>query len=131
MDPLSMMSTMVGMISLARELEEVLFSETFISRHTNFVKNDIPTLIAFLNDIKNSFLNCRDQPPAAAESSVRSCEYYLEHLKSEIHPWFGPHPDRRMKVHQRWRIHLGHDRIHNSYRSFKESVLLLKDVCRL
>jgi hypothetical protein len=132
MNPLGTASSLVGIISVAISIQDVLFDKSFIvNRHTNFIKNDLPTLIAFLNDVKNSFLNSREQLPAAAESSMRSCEYYLENLESVFQAAFGPQMDQRMKVHHRIRIHFGHDRIQDSYRSFRDSVLMLKDVCQL
>lgn len=133
MDGISFASSVVGVISLAISIQKDLFDQSLllIKRHPDFVKNDLPTLIAFLHDIKNSFLNSREAPPAAAEASMRSCKFYLEQLDRELHKLYGPDLGRKLTVSQRVRIQLRQRTLEDAYRSFRHSVLLLKDVCLL
>jgi hypothetical protein len=133
MDGLGFASSVVGVISVAISIQKALFNPSLllIKRHPDFVKNDLPTLIAFLHDIKNSFLNSREAPPAAAEASMLSCKFYSDQLNRELHKWYGPDLDRKLTVSRRVRIQLGQDTMENAYRSFRHSVLLLKDVCLL
>jgi hypothetical protein len=133
MAELGFASSVVGVISLAISIQQALLDQSLlvVKRHPDFVTNDIPTLIGFLHDINNSFLNSKEAPPAAAEASMRSCKFYLEHLDRELHKLYGSDLDRKLTVSQRVRIQLGQKTVENAYRSFRHSVLLLKDVCLL
>ncbi|KAF5875424.1 uncharacterized protein Bfra_003878oa [Botrytis fragariae] len=126
-------SSMIGIIDLAMKIQTALYDAALLNRmakrHPDFVINDLPVLIAFLQDIKNSFLNSKEPLPAAAEASMRSCESYMIQLKEELHKLYGPGLDGKLTVSRRLRISSRQKTLGNGYRSFRQSVLLLKDVC--
>jgi hypothetical protein len=131
MDTLSFTSSLIGVISLAISIQRALLYRISDERPLEFVANDLPTLIAFLEDAKNSFLNSREQPPTAAVSALSSCMHYMDQLHHKLHKVYGSNFDRKMNGQQWARIQLGHKGIEKSYRSFRDAVLLLKDICLL
>ncbi|CCD56990.1 hypothetical protein BofuT4_P142520.1 [Botrytis cinerea T4] len=85
MDALRLVSSIIAITDLAMKITTAFYNEitldTVAKGHPDFVINEFPTLIAFLQDIKNSFLNSREPPPAAAEASMRSCESHMIRFK--------------------------------------------------
>lgn len=133
MDPLGFTASWVEVISRTAEIvRNAYFDQSaLIERHENFIGNDLTTLVAFMNDVKNSFLNSKERPPIAAESSMRSCSYYLDQLENELHRVYGPNLNQKMNGLRRVRVQLGFDGVADAYRSLRDSVLLLKDLCLL
>ncbi|KAF7870111.1 uncharacterized protein EAF02_009301 [Botrytis sinoallii] len=124
---LSFASSMLGIINLATTIQKGFLLNG--KKYPDFVINDLPVLIAFLWDIKNSFLNSKEPLPAAAEASMSSCESYMVRLDKELHKLYGPRLDGKLTVFRRLRISSRQKTLGNEYRSFRQSVLLLKDVC--
>jgi hypothetical protein len=132
MDPLGFTSSVIGVISAAITVQKILFERISDDHRLDFVANDLPTLIAFLDDIKTSFLNSREQPPAAAEFALNSCTRYMDQLHHKMNKLHGNKLDRRTNRHQQWaRIQFGYRGVGKLYRSFRDAVLLLKDICLL
>ncbi|KAM0163112.1 hypothetical protein ACHAQE_002662 [Botrytis cinerea] len=133
MDALRLVSSIIAITDLAMKITTAFYNEitldTVAKGHPDFVINEFPTLIAFLQDIKNSFLNSREPPPAAAEASMRSCESHMIRLVDELHKLYGPGLDRKLTLSRRLRISSRQKILNNEYRSFRQSVLLFKDVC--
>jgi hypothetical protein len=67
MDAVGFTASVIGVISAAKSIQKILFERISDDHRLDFVADDLPTLIAFLDDIKTSFLNSREQLPAAAE----------------------------------------------------------------
>jgi hypothetical protein len=134
MDGLSFASSVLAVIDVAVSIQVAIFNQyslQLIKRHPDFVQNDLPILTAFLHHIKNTFLNSKGAAPAAAEASMSSCRFYSDQLNRELHKLYGPDLNRKLTVTQRVRIQLGQRSMEDAYRSFRHSVLLLKDVCLL
>lgn len=127
MDPLSFASLTIEVVGLAKTI--VQYGSLF--EHVDevlMVYEELPILIGFLSDIKNTFLNAREEPPHAAKLALDVCYKRLGSVETEIHRSGGL--SLNGKKSYRWMVRPWR-KTKKAYIGFKESAMLLKDICTL
>ena len=127
-DPLPFVASIAEVIGIAQQAAASLADFENVQPDLSF-KGEFRTLTSFLADIKNTFLNAREEPPATAQYALYNCHTSLKAIEKALPRNYG----RDLKA-DKWRKQMYRDRVklmENKYSSFRDSVHILKDVCSL
>ena len=127
MDSLSFASSIVGIISTAQKATAYIAG--LKNKQAGLIfEGELCILTSFLTDIKNTFLNTREEPPSTAQYALHNCDTSLKALEKVLVNNY--RRDSEAKWKDQWLLRRS-KQTKNESNSFRDSVLMLKDIYSL
>lgn len=122
-EPLGLAASAIGLISLAEKIIDDSARFVKLEKIIFMLQDKLPIILGFLADIKNTFLNAREGPPRTAKLAIDVCFIRLEGVERDLER-SRPNSGYKSLLRQR-------PKAKRLYLEFRESVMLLKDICTL